>query len=124
MKLRDKKSEITFFARNTETNEEWEIDILKFLSPRQANDMSTHPEMIWQFAHKLEGYYQKKGHKDLAINALVLSSLNGREKQLFIDPDLDLTSIPKYEIPAPWIYPLKMDLGSESLIKKVDIVDE
>ena len=124
MKLRDKTSEITLFAKDMKTQKEWEIDILKFLSPRQANDMSTHPEMIWQFAHMLEGYYLEKGNGDIAVNALVFSSLNGRKKQLLIDPDLDLTTIPKYRIPNPWIIPLQLDLDSEQLIKRIDIINE
>ena len=124
MKLRDKTSEITLFAKDLETNETWEIDILNFITPRQANDMSTHPEMIWQFAHKLEQHYQKRGRKDIAINALVLSSLNGRPKQLLVDPDIDLTEIPVYTIPAPWVYPLKLDLESEEVVKKIELLGD
>ena len=123
MKLRDKKSEITFFATDNTSNKTWEIDILSFLTPRQANDMSTHPFMMWQFAQKLKNHYsQEEGITDLSIKTIVLTSLNGREKQLYIDSELDLAKLESYEIPAPWIYPLKTSLRSGKNINKINLL--
>lgn len=120
MKLRDKKSEISIFAKDNDTNEEWEINILSFLNPRQANDMSTHPYLLWQFARKLKKHYQGQGHENVSITALVFSSLNGRVKQLYIDPNLDLASLEKYTTPAFWIYPLRTPLREGKNLNKID----
>jgi hypothetical protein len=127
MKLRDKRSSIAFFVRNNETRIENEIEVLKFLTVRQANFMSTQPYYIWQFAQKMKEYYRQEGTEDVSINALVMTSLNNRKPQLLIDSELDLAALEAYHTPAPWIQPLITPLiipiPKQNLSKKLPSID-
>ena len=42
----------------------------------------------------------------------VMASLNGRQRQLLIDPNVDLAKEEVSLLPAPWIVPLTTPLGS------------
>ena len=51
--------------------------------------------MILQLAHFLADEYRQKTGRPLEVRALVLTSLNGRKPQLFIDPTVDLANEPR-----------------------------
>ena len=74
--------------------------------------MTSRPQMIVQFAHYLEDRWQDDGYEDVQVRALVVASLNGREYQPLIDPQVDLTKISYPWIgPADWITELKIPLS-------------
>jgi hypothetical protein len=54
--------------------------------------------MIVQFAHYLEETWKEEGREDVAVHAHVEMSLNGREYQPLIKPEIDLTT----RITSPW----------------------
>ncbi len=62
--------------------------------------------MILQFAHHLRRELRDQGYEDIQIRARALVSLNGRRRQLLIDPTVDLASEPATIGTAPWILPL------------------
>lgn len=64
------------------------------------------PSMILQFAHHLRRELRDQGYEDIQIRARALVSLNGRRRQLLIDPTVDLASEPATIGTAPWILPL------------------
>ena len=55
--------------------------------------MASRPYMIVQFAHYLENRAQDEGYDDVEVRAHILSSLNGREPQQLVDPQVDLTKV-------------------------------
>ena len=107
MKLRDKRSTARFTVHDPDTGRTWVVNNRQFLSPRQIRKMASRPDMILQFAHHLaEKWRTDLGIANPEVNALVLSSLNGRPPEVLIDPSRNLAAIKRDLRPADWILPL------------------
>lgn len=107
MKLRSKSGSGTFEVKDVVTKEKIKIDLKDYLSSRQRRKMRTHPDMILQFAHHLEKELKKEGYLDVEVRARIKASLNGREKQWLINPDVDLTQVTRRTPAQAWIMPLE-----------------
>ncbi len=110
MKLRNKGGALELTATIPETGEAWTIDQRAYLTSRQRSKMRTRPDMIVLFSHYLDGELRKQGHRTVEIRARANISLNGRPRQLLIDPTVDLTSVDRSLLPAPWVLPLETPL--------------
>ena len=123
MKLRSKRGEAVFIVRNKSTGEEFVFNNRDFLTSWQERKMAAWPNLIWQFAYIIKKDFQEKGI-DVAVYANVKASLNGREYQQLIDPNVDLASEerPVFSLPK-WIIPLKTPLRKQ-LGKENDEMDE
>jgi vitamin K-dependent gamma-carboxylase len=110
MKLRDKEAVARFFATDTTTGWRREMNPLYYLTEDQYEEMSARPRMILQFGHYLADRLHAEGHEDVMIRPLVKASLNGRKRELLIDPSVDLTEISPGIPPALWIQPLDAPL--------------
>jgi len=111
MKLRDKRSKGYFYVKDLESDKkEWKIKDKRYLSARQRSKMRARPQMILQYAHHLKAMYEKEGYKNVQVRAELNCSLNGRPRQLLVDPFANLAAIEKYEMPAKWINPLFYEL--------------
>ena len=115
MKLRDKDSSGFFLITDPVGGGTSEVDPGDFLNSRQERKMNSRPEMIVQFAHYLEGRLREAGYEDIEVRARIFASLNGREPQQLVDPEVDLT---KVSYPwfghADWIMPLEVPLHRAS----------
>jgi hypothetical protein len=111
MKLRDKTGDIEFIATDPAQDITWNILPEAYLSPDQIEVMSTHPDMILQFAHYLAASLRQEGHADIQMRVMAYVSLNGREPELLIDPDVDLAAQPRNLFAASWILPLRQPLN-------------
>lgn len=69
--------------------------------------MGSRPDMIQLYAHHLADVLRDEGYDQIEIRAKVMVSLNGREPQLLIDPDVNLVEQPRTLFPKQWIIPLK-----------------
>lgn len=96
MKLRSKDGETTFMLENKANKERIFVDLEGYLQRWQIDDMHGMPYMIWEFAQFLKEEYALMG-VDVAVFAEATASLNGREPQYIIDPNVDLTSVGR-----PW----------------------
>ena len=105
MMLLVKRGETRFALTNLDTGRQWMVDPERHLTPRQCFKLATHPDMILQFAHFLAARAKEQGHQRVAVHALTRVSMNGREPQPYIDPEVDLAAIPRYRTPADWILP-------------------
>jgi len=110
MKLRQKTAKARFKVVDNQSREVKEINPRKELSKRQYRKMSTRPDMILQYAHHLTKKYNGTGEKHISVYADVKASLNGREKQLLIDPDVDLSKQQFSIFKNDWIVPLNTPL--------------
>lgn len=107
MKLRDKYGVARFVVTNPQTLEKWHVDLQEHLTRKQIRKMSTRPDMILQFAHYLEQYWDRSFNMpDVEVHAQVYASLNGRKPALLINPEIDLTTVPRNLKHAEWIMPL------------------
>ncbi|MFD2517542.1 HTTM domain-containing protein [Salinimicrobium flavum] len=80
-----------------------------YLSAKQLRAMPSKPDMIWQFAQRLEKGYAEQG-KEVEIYVDSKVSVNARPYELFIDPSVDLAAV-KWDHfhHAPWILPSSID---------------
>jgi vitamin K-dependent gamma-carboxylase len=110
MKLRTKRGDAVFTVTHPPTGETWTIDPEDYLEPRQVTKMSTKPDMILQFSHYLAEAKRREGYENVEVRVHVTASLNGRQPQMLIDPNVDLARERASLLPARWILPLTTPL--------------
>lgn len=110
MKLNRKYGFVRFFVTHPGTHRSWTISASDFIPAWQARRMATRPDMILQFAHHLAERFAETGYDGVRIKVGAMAALNGREPQLLIDPDVDLTQVHRSLKPASWILPLREPL--------------
>ena len=111
MKLRSKNADARFYATDPVTGATWEVDALDYITPRQEGKMATRPLLIYQLAQHIAEDLRGRGHARIEIRADIEASLNDRDYQYLIDPDVDLASI-EWSLfrPKHWIPPLEEPL--------------
>lgn len=119
MKLRSKDAEALFLVTDLANGHVIEVYPQEYLKRRQAAKMSTHPDMILQFAHHLVTQMRLQGHEQVEIRAQVMCSLNGREPQLLVDPKVDLAKEGRSLAHAEWIMPLTIPLSQRDMSMSV-----
>lgn len=114
MKLRGKDADIRFFIVDPETENMWEFDPRQNLNSRQLSKMSTRPDMIIYYVHRLKETLEENGIEDPIIQVEAWASLNNRPYQQMIYPDYNLAAAPETIFaPYDWIIPLQVDLFAE-----------
>jgi hypothetical protein len=106
MMLREKRGETRMLVeteRGIDT-----VSLSQLLRPWQVQPVATRPYLTLQLAHFLADHYRRNGYREVRVFADAWMSLNGREPQRMIDPDVDLASQPRTFLPATWILPLEM----------------
>jgi len=111
MKLRTKEGDAVFTVYHPQSGQTWTINPDDYLKSHQAVKL-TKPDLILQFAHHLAEEKRREGYDNVEVRARVLVSLNGREPQLLVDPDVDLTKEQMSLLPVRWILPLTTPLGA------------
>ena len=112
MKLRTKVGEAVFTVIHPPTGQTWTIKPQDYLKSHQVVKMTTKPDLILHFAHYLADEKRREGFDNVEVRARVMVSLNGRQPQLLIDPEVDLAKEEVSLLPARWIVPLTTPLVS------------
>jgi hypothetical protein len=112
MKLRTKTGEAIFTVTHPPTGQTWTIKPEDYLEYHQLIKMTTKPDLILHFGHYLAEEKRREGYENVEVRARVMVSLNGRQPQLLIDPNVDLTKEQVSLLPARWIAPLTTPLQS------------
>jgi hypothetical protein len=110
MKLRTKVGEAVFTVTDPRSGQTWTIKPEDHLKSHQLMKMITKPDLVLQFSHYLAEQKRREGYDDVQVRARVMVSLNGREPQLLIDPNVDLAKEEASLLPARWIVPLTTPL--------------
>ena len=114
MMLRSKTGLLTFRLTDPETGESWLVDPSEELDREQYRRMSTDPPMIHVYARRLAELASEDRARRVQVRALVIASLNGREPQPLIDPEVDLAAVePGVFARTPGILPYTKPLGDE-----------
>lgn len=106
MKLRDKNGKAKFFAYDPTTGEKKKVNPSRYLTRIQYSAMINRPDMILQFAQHVSKVLSAHPDKNIEVYADVLASLNGREYQRMIDPEVNLATEKRSLRHAEWILPL------------------
>jgi vitamin K-dependent gamma-carboxylase len=112
MKLRTKGGEAVFTVTHPRSGQTWIIKPEDYLKPHQLMKMTTKPDLVLLFGHHLAEEKQREGYDNVEVRARVMVSLNGRQPQLLIDPNVDLAKEHVSLLPARWIVPLTTPLGT------------
>ena len=112
MKLRTKEGEAVFTLTHPGSGQTWTIKPEDYLKSHQLMKMITKPDLILQFARYLAEEKRREGYENVEVRAHVMVSLNGRQPQLLVDPNVDLTKEEMSLLPARWIMPLTTPLTS------------
>jgi vitamin K-dependent gamma-carboxylase len=104
MKLREKDARaVAFQITDPETDQSWSPNLGRYLARWQYDEMVSHPDMLQQLAHYMADRETRPGHARVQVRVDAEVSLNGRRFQPMIDPTVDLGSVPRSLLPAPWI---------------------
>ena len=109
MMLRSKSAHINFKVKDKNANKIIFVKLDQYLSKKQQRLISTHPDVMWQFAQRLKKEYAEKG-KDIAVLVSCKVSVNKRPYTTYIDPEVDLASVSWSAFKhSEWILPSKLD---------------
>jgi hypothetical protein len=112
MKLRTKVGEALFNVTHPRSGQTWTIKPEDYLESHQVMKVITKPDLLVLFSHYLAEEKRREGYDGVEVRAHVMVSLNGREPQLLIDPNVDLAKEEVSLLPTRWILPLTTPLGS------------
>jgi vitamin K-dependent gamma-carboxylase len=107
MKLRSKRGFVTFRVRDPQTDEEWIIRPYRELGRRQYRQMTGRPELILQYAHHIADLESERIGRRVEVRADAFASLNYREPQRQIDPEVDLAKVQPSLLAYDWILPFE-----------------
>ena len=91
MMLRGKTGRVAFKVVEKGTTDTIFIDKKDYLSRKQQRAITSKPDMIWQFAQRLEEKYAQEG-KDVEVYVEGKISVNGGPYHPLIDPKVDLAA--------------------------------
>ncbi|MFD2542652.1 HTTM domain-containing protein [Lacinutrix gracilariae] len=109
MMLRSKLAHISFKVKEKGKNKTIFVKLEDYLSKKQMRLVSTHPDVMWQFAQRLKKEYKEKG-KDVAVYISCNISVNNRPYTKYINPEIDIASVSWSAFKhSEWILPSKLD---------------
>jgi len=121
MMLREKSGRAAFTVTDPASNRVWRIRLTEYLTPRQIRKMSTRPDMLLQFAHYLARIWEtERNLPGVEVHVKTATSLNGRPPAMLLDPDRDLSAVPRDLSHANWILPLTEPLPATTFRKLSD----
>ena len=110
MMLRSKTGNIQYFVENQVNGKRIIVPKGKYLTRNQIAALATKPDMIWQFARRLDKIYTEKYGNEVKVFVDCKVGLNGRKRRVFVDPETDLSKEPwSYLHHADWLKNLKDD---------------
>jgi len=113
MKLRSKNGSTVFYIRNKANGETVQVNPRGYIQRWQESKMAGKPYMIWEFARFLKKEHALMG-LDVEVFVSAYASLNGRQYQEMIDPEIDLAAAPPPTWGhASWIRPLTVPLEDQ-----------
>jgi hypothetical protein len=113
MMLRNKVAGVRYYVTDSLEGKTWHPDLRPYLNAEQAGKFSKDPDMIVQLARFVADEERRRTGHPIEIRTLALISLNGRQAQQFIDPDLNLAAEPPHAAKREWILPLAEPLPAE-----------
>lgn len=102
--VRSKSGNVIFHVEDPASGRTEDVDPARYLGGLQLANLGEQPEMIVQFARWLEAERRPADGHDLVVRASTSIRLNGAPPRPLVDPEVDLTAVPRpWWPPAPWI---------------------
>jgi len=105
--LMEKTAYANFKIVDGQTGKRFYVQNDDFLTSFQEKQMATQPDFILEFAHFLGAKFKSDGHENIEVYVESYASLNGRQNQQYIDPNVDLMHLDYDALLSKHIIPLK-----------------
>lgn len=92
-----------FYVTNPTTGRTIRVPPAQFLNERQRSLMAYTPDICVQFAHYLASTIPHLGSRPLVVEARILTMINGRKLQYYIDPSVNLAAEPRPLLRPRWL---------------------
>lgn len=102
--LTEKMGHVQYRVTDVDTRQEWLAHPEDYLTPLQTERMAYQPDMILALAHIIAEDASERG-QEVEVRADSFVAFNGRPAARFVDPDVDLVSIPSGIGPKAWVLP-------------------
>ncbi|MCC6460172.1 MAG: HTTM domain-containing protein [Saprospiraceae bacterium] len=86
--------EMAFAIINPTTQQSLNVEIPTFLNPSQIRTLALDPRAVRDFALALKEEAVLQGIPNAVVKARIRFGYNGRAPQFFVDPEVDLTTVP------------------------------
>lgn len=93
MMLRTKQAATAFYIQKEGSSNRERIRITEYVSRNQYGDLISKPDMMWQFAQKLEKHFLQNENTDVAVFVDAKVGVNGRKFSQLTDSTVDLTEV-------------------------------
>jgi len=114
MKLLSREGNVQFIVTDPVGNQTWKFDPQNDLSDWQVCTMAGRPDMILQFSHHIADKMREAGYEKIEVRVQSKLSINGRNPQLLIDPEVNLVTQRRSLKPSSWIMPLTETLPAKT----------
>ncbi len=111
--LMEKNGALELTVVDPASGRRWDVEPHDYLTPQQAKQMSTQPDMILAFAHVVRDDFARRGISGVRVYASTSEvSLNGRAPAPLVDPRVDLAAVEdgiggaSFLLPAPTSSPM------------------
>ncbi|MEK7795312.1 MAG: HTTM domain-containing protein [Candidatus Hydrogenedentota bacterium] len=112
MMLSEKQSSLVFTVVDPQTNQRVDVYPEMYVKELQYIVGTRCADSVVQIAHHIAQRAHESGSKDAKVYVRWYMSMNGREPQLYVDPNVDFAAIPRGLGPKRWILPLEKQLMS------------
>lgn len=99
------------FTVKDDTGKQITVNNTEFLTPLQEKMMSTQPDMLLQYAHRLRDHYARRGFRNPRVYVDSYVALNGRLGRPLVDPATDLAKEQESFTPKSWITPFDDEIS-------------
>ena len=103
--LTEKVGMVEYRVYDPTAGHRWRVDPEVYLTPLQAERMTTQPDMILETAHIIARDFAARGHASVQVYADVYVAMNGRKSARLVDPDADLAAANHGLAPKKWLLP-------------------
>lgn len=92
MMLRAKSFYAIYKVENNKTGKTHTVNLDNYLTKKQKQAASTKPDIIWQFAQRLNKQFKENG-QDVSEYADCKVSINGKPFKTLINPEIDIANV-------------------------------
>lgn len=108
--LMEKAGYITYRLIDPESGKKTVVNPEVYLTSFQQKQLATQPDFILEFAHFLAREHQEVGRPLPTVFAESYVALNGRGSRVYVDPEVDLTTIDYHTPRIKWLMPFQEEI--------------
>lgn len=107
--LSERTSFLEFEVTDSATGSEWTVGPGLVLEEWQSAQANRRPDLALATAHLIAADFDERGYPYVTIHAQSWVSFNGRSRQQWIDPNVDLADLSRRSAAAEYVLPLEAD---------------